>query len=258
MVQTFELDGVISCQTARDSSSVPKRILMTSDILELAHFWPRSGQVGTARCYAFQCADILELNQQTVAAARGAKSYFFAVTNGDDEPLALFPLSIERRKLIRVLTFVDGGLSNYNAPVVFPPICEWEAGDIVSVWSALQRILQPDLVKLEKVPNVIGDLPNPLKYLHLSAEGISAHTMSLSGTWEGLSVRLPKRSTLKRASVGLGKIGTVKFDLAETVDQYDQFVEAMIGQKTTRYLETSGIDGMDRLVIENSCGLRET
>ena len=109
--------------------SLPARICITSDIRDFAGFWPRSDRLGEARCYPFQCYEILELQCATIARARNAEPVFVTVLGQSDEPLALFPLSIESDseftralRQIRVLRFLDGGLSDYNAPVVFPAV----------------------------------------------------------------------------------------------------------------------------------------
>jgi CelD/BcsL family acetyltransferase involved in cellulose biosynthesis len=223
-------------------TSVPARLLVSNDIRDFAEVWPRSDKLGASKCYAFQCADLLELNCRTLAAARNAKPFFAAVVNESDQPLALFPLSIERRGKIRVLTFLDGGLSNYNAPVVFPPICEWNVNDVGTIWRNLRRALPVfDIASFQKMPAHVGDLRNPLSLLQTSPYPYSCHAMTLHGTWKDLSTRLPHRSTLRKLSKGLGKRGRMAFEIVRP-EQYDVLVEIMIEQMSQQLLETQGSD----------------
>jgi CelD/BcsL family acetyltransferase involved in cellulose biosynthesis len=219
--------------------------MVTNDIQNFAAFWPRSDRPGVAQYYAFQCADILELNCETIAVARNAKPYFVAVMNANDEPLALFPLSIEYQNNIRILMFLDGGLSDNNAPVVFPPVREWDKDVVRAVWRCLRKVLPFDIAVLEKMPTLIGDLPNPLSFISTSNFGMSCHLITLSGTWEDLSARFPRRKELRRKATRLGQRGRIHFEVAETLEQYDLIVEALISQKTRRSLEVRGTDDLD-------------
>lgn len=90
------------------------------------------------------------------------------------------------------------------------------------------------------MPLRVGDLTNPLLGLARSKEGYSFHSMTLSkpGKIEGRN-RSRQRKRLSRR-------GDVTFHLAETSEQFDLMIEVLIRQKTKRYLETRGIDGLSR------------
>src|SRR5450759_3425056 len=116
------------------AASAPARIRGTNDLRDLAGLWPRTDDVGPARCYAFQCADILEVWHDTIGAARRTQALFVAIVDAEDRPLMLLPLGIERRHGLRALTFLDGGVSDYNAPIVFPVARDWDTRTIGTVW----------------------------------------------------------------------------------------------------------------------------
>jgi CelD/BcsL family acetyltransferase involved in cellulose biosynthesis len=173
---------------------------------------------------------------------------FVAVVNADDQPLMLLPLGIEPRYGARVLTFLDGGVSDYNAPIVFPFAQDWDARTIGTVWQGLQKILLPfDVAIFDKMPGHVGDLPNPFMLFDISVCPYSGHAVSLSGAWEDFSKqRLPRRQDSRRKRRRLGEVGTLHFEVAETSAQFDTFLDALIRQKTRRYIETRGVDGFDR------------
>jgi CelD/BcsL family acetyltransferase involved in cellulose biosynthesis len=248
VIQVFDLavEQNRSDQNELVGSSGPKRISVTHDISDLASVWPRSNQLGTARCYAFQCADILELYCETVLPARNATPVFVAILNKNDEPLALIPLSIEHRYKTRILRFIDGGLSEINVPVVFSTSRDWSVETTQLIWQSLHNILQFDVAFLEKMPDCIGDIRNPLSVLKTSKESFSCHAMTLSEPWEKKFSELSPTRRIKRQERRLSRRGRVEFEIAEKPGQYDVILNALARQKTQRYLETRGIDGLTR------------
>lgn len=248
MIRRYALGPLPStCKGALSKSTSPAHIWVTSSISDFADLWPRSDNLGAARAHAFQCFNILELHRKTVGVARRAEPYFVAVISTTKEPLALLPLAIERRYGVRFLTFMDGGLADYNAPVLFPGVRDWNLETVEMLWRCLQQNLPFDIATFEKMPASVGDLPNPLKLLSQEAYAESCHLVSISGTWEELLSRLPRRSTLRRRIRQLNARGKVTFEFAQTPEQYDIFVEALIQQKSRRYIETRGTDSLDSL-----------
>jgi CelD/BcsL family acetyltransferase involved in cellulose biosynthesis len=234
------------------AEAVPAQIRVTSDIRDFADFWPRSGRLGSARCYAFQCADLLELQCESVVPARNAVPFFVAILGPAGQPLALLPLCIEQSrdlkraiKHARVLKFLDGGLSDYNAPVLFPAVADWDARTVRRIWQGLRRILPAfDLAILEKMPDQVGDLPNPFRFLKRRPERKSGHAVKLSGTWASFATRLPRRRGLRRKFRRLRHAGELTFEVARTPEQYDIFLEALLRQKRRRDFELRGCDSL--------------
>src|SRR5438046_10506619 len=104
----------------------PDQDWLTRSVEDLEDVWPRSQDLKTAQCYAFQCADLLEVRCETIARARKAEPLFVAAVDAAGNPLMLLALAIERRQGLRTLTFLDGGLSDYNAPVLFAAAGDWD------------------------------------------------------------------------------------------------------------------------------------
>jgi CelD/BcsL family acetyltransferase involved in cellulose biosynthesis len=249
MVQIIDLTKLQdrSASAEADRASLPAEIWATNDIRDFADFWPRSDRIGAARCFAFQTADVLELVCDAFSAALAIEPLFVAIVNERKEPLALVPLGIRRRRGIRILGFLDGGMSDYNAPVLFEPTRDWSIETFRLAWRGIQKI-QPsfDVAILEKMPDRVYDLPNPFHRLSTSPYSTSGHAMTLSGTWSDLSAKLPNRTTMRKAENRLRKLGAPKFDVVRTPEQYDLVIEALMRQKSQRYMETWGVDGLDR------------
>jgi CelD/BcsL family acetyltransferase involved in cellulose biosynthesis len=224
------------------------KICVSDNIREFASLWPRSDRLGTGHCYAFQCADILEIWSETIGAARQTQMAFVTVLDQNDKPLVLLPLGIERRSNIRILTFLDGGVSDYNAPVVFPAAQDWDARMIQAIWRTLRQLLPRfDIAIFDKMPGRVGDLPNPLILFGRASCVSSGFTLGLTDSWDNFArAHLPRCRDLRRKRRRLSEIGPITFEVAETWEQTEAFLEAMIRQKTRRYLETRGIDEFDR------------
>jgi CelD/BcsL family acetyltransferase involved in cellulose biosynthesis len=227
------------------AASAPAQMWVTNEIRDFAEVWPRSDKLGEAICYAFQCADILELHCETFVPARNADPWFVAIVNEKDDPLALFPFMIQHGRHVDTLRFMDGALSDYNAPVLFPPVQEWNAEAVAVIWRGLRNYLPFDVAIWEKMPASVGDLQNPLTFLTLKPQGYSSHLATLSGTWEEFSEKLPRRKELHRKLRRLGQRGTIAFEIAQTSEHYDILLAALIRQKKQRDLEAHG--GFDTL-----------
>jgi CelD/BcsL family acetyltransferase involved in cellulose biosynthesis len=173
--------------------------------------------------------------------------------DAERNPLMLLPLGIERRHGVRILTFLDGGLSDYNSPVVFPATQDWGGDDVRMVWRGLQDILPAfDIAILEKMPERIGDLPNPLILLGTSPFPASGHATTLSGTWDDFAAkRLPRRRTNRRYRRRLEERGKLTFEIAKTPEQFDTFLDALIRQKIRHHRETLTIAGFDQSGYRN-------
>jgi CelD/BcsL family acetyltransferase involved in cellulose biosynthesis len=105
---------------AETRTSVPFRIEVASSLEDFSAQWPTTADRGDARCYPFQCADILQVWCDTIGRANHVEPVFARIVSPEGDPLFLLPLGIEKSSGTRVLRFLDGGVSDYNAPVVYP------------------------------------------------------------------------------------------------------------------------------------------
>jgi CelD/BcsL family acetyltransferase involved in cellulose biosynthesis len=161
-------------------------------------------------------------------------------------PLLLLPFGIVRHRGIRILGFLDGAANDYNAPVVFEPLRTWTRDTLERLWQELLRVLPRfDVAMLEKMPSDICGAPNPL--VGLGTPSRSGHLVNITTSWDEYAAhRLPykRESVIQRRK--LGKLGKVAFTVAETAADRQRMLQTMMRQKSRRYVETRGIDGLDR------------
>ena len=93
---------------------------------------------------------MLELYCETFMSTRNNEPLFVAVIDSYHEPLMLIPLVIESCsdytrvvKNVRVLKFPDFGFSDYNAPVVFPPVANWDGRTFRAIWRGVRNSYRP-------------------------------------------------------------------------------------------------------------------
>ena len=224
-------------------------VAASSSCRDFAAMWPTMTDRGSARAFVFQTADFLNVWCDTIGQARGTQPLFVAVMDEHGVPHALFPLGIEKRKSgLKVLSFLDGGVSDYNAPVLFPQVKAWSPSFVGKLWDAIARIAPPfDIAVVEKMPDRVLDIDNPLVPLITARYPHSGYVMRLPGSVEEfVSKRLPRAQDTRRKLRKLAERGTVAFRIASTSAELDDMLEAMMRQKSRRYIETTGVDGMER------------
>jgi len=249
----------------RQATAAGLTLYVSDDIRDFRPLWPMSGDSGAARRYAFQSADFIDTWCATIGAARRTQYAFVGVFTARGQPVMLLPLGIEMRSGLRVLTWLDGGVVDYNAPVLFPASQDLAPATLAAFWSALRGLLPPvDLALLEKMPGEIDGFRNPLLALGATPYPHAGYVTTLSGLsgqgagdgnkgkgdkgdkGKGGSLRLPFAQDTRRNRRRLGEMGTLVFRRAETAAERQRFLAAMIRQKTRRYIETRGTDGFVR------------
>lgn len=135
---------------------------------------------------------------------------------------------------MRVLKFPDFGFSDYNAPVVFPPVANWDGRTFRAIWRGVRKLLPAfDILMLEKIPEYVGDITNPFIFLRTTSDRFTGYAAGLSGGWEQFSSKLPTRHSWRTRR--FQELGVRSFELAKTSEQYDVFIEALLRQKRERY-----------------------
>lgn len=134
------------------------------------------------------------------------------------EPVFVLPLMVESRGGIVRLSAWDGGVSDYNAPVLSKAFAPGPA-DMKRLWGELLRALPAaDVLTLEKVPSVIGALDNPLLAVdgvHESRFARHALPMPEDGDFEALRARRfdpSHRRTLAKKRRKLQNKGKLEFE----------------------------------------------
>jgi CelD/BcsL family acetyltransferase involved in cellulose biosynthesis len=74
-----------------------------------------------------------------------------SVTEKSGNPVMMIPLGMEKHRGIRFLGFLDGGVADYNAPVLFGAAEKLDHVDIRNLWNAICRAAPPfDVVAARK------------------------------------------------------------------------------------------------------------
>jgi CelD/BcsL family acetyltransferase involved in cellulose biosynthesis len=222
-------------------------IRVAADLADFDDLWPRTDECKSAHCYAFQYADILKVWCDTVGKARATRVLFTAVLDEIGRPVLLLPLGIERHRGVRILRFLDGGVSDYNAPILFEPIRIWNRDNVEQLWQRLLIALPTfDVAMFEKMPADICGLPNPFVNLGVTPYHSASYLTDLTGTWVDYAGKLPHKRRTRDKRRSLGNLGHVRFTIAQTQTDRMRVLQAMMRQKTRRYIETRGVDGFDR------------
>lgn len=222
-----------------DPAALPFQVRVGGRLSDFADHWPRTDRMGEAACHVFQCADILEVWLDTIGRARGTRACFVGVFDAAGRPAMLLAFGIERRGPVRVLAFLDGTVSDYNGPVLFPAARALDAADWAPLWASILAALPPfDVALLDKMPAEIGGLANPLMRLGPVPMPESGHVMSLGGSRQALEKRLPQTKRQARYHRQLQKIGPVVLQVAGEPAQAAAFLDNMVENKTRKFAET--------------------
>lgn len=214
--------------------------LTVSVTRELPDFWPSAQQPGAGRCHIFQTREFIDAWLASYGTDSRFRAYFVAVRNAGGELVLLLPLSVERRKGISILSFIDQGQADYNAPVLFGAAPAWSEGNVRTLWAAILAALpQADVVLLEKMPAAVGLLHNPLHLLAAGTEIASSHGNKLNVTWAEVEKGLNSPKEIRKKERQLAKaLAPGEFVVAQTLEQRDRLIAALVEQKQRRYEET--------------------
>ena len=247
MEKTF----VSPLEAARTEPVGSFKIQVAQSLEAFSGLWPRTGQIATC-CYALQCADVLQVWCNTIGRVRGTEPLFVAVFDDFGRPMLLLPLGIESRRGLRILRFLDGTVCDYNAPVIFEPMRRWDRNAVMRMWDALIRALPRfDIAVFEKMPSDIYGIPNPFIWLDATRYRASGHLLKITGSWENYAnTQLPfkRESIIQRRR--LEKLGRLTFMVADNSVERGRVAQAMLSQKSQRFVETRGTDPIDRGIAQ--------
>ena len=220
------------------------KIVVGDDLATFSKFWPNSYSTTSARRYAFQCADILDIWCQTIGRARKLSPFFVAISDYDGALLLLLPLVVVKSKGLRILRFVDEGVSDLNAPVVFPGARNWNQSIVQSLWTELKRQLPPfDLALFDKMPELVEDWPNPLRFLRTATGQYGSYKTKLPTDWDrDAKQRLPDYADSRRRIRNLSKLGSVSFFIPQTNEEALAVLSALLELKSQKFIQTKGRD----------------
>lgn len=236
--------GII-LQTRASHSSGGFVIQVAQDIRAFPDWPALADRDCVAKAHAFQRRDHLEVWLETIGAGLKIRPHFVSVSARTGEPVMFLPLGIEKKHGLRLLKFLDGGVADYNAPVLFPASDRLDDSEIDALWKSICRALAPfDLALLEKMPEKVEGVKNPLCRLARERWHISGHYLALESD-DGTGVKRPNLKESRRKLRRLSEHGDVQFAITADESQIGPVFDAFLRQKSRRYMETLGHPGFD-------------
>ena len=118
---------------------------------------------GTLTSTGFQSLNWLTVLYEELAPAQRALPRLVVVTERNSGEVALvLPLTVRKKRTLRVARFADLGVSDYGGPILGPALLK-KRRSIRRAWRAVRYAMRDvDLIRLEKMPADIGGRPNPL------------------------------------------------------------------------------------------------
>ncbi|GJD94472.1 hypothetical protein OCOJLMKI_1674 [Methylobacterium iners] len=226
-------------QYLADIENVRFRIRVSSALEAFDDHWPRRLRMREAACSIFQCAELIDIWLETVGSARRTCQLFVGVYDADGRPLVLLPLGIERHRGVRLLTFLDGTVVDYNQPILFPAAHAIDPAAWSEIWDMIVRALPDfDAAIFDRMPERVGALPNPLVPPGSVPLPVSGHVMGLAGSDADIEARLPHRKRRNRLLRQLSGQGSIAFEVAGSVAEAEAFLQQVLTGKARQFART--------------------
>lgn len=189
--------------------------------------------------YVFQSYEWLAHWQRTVGQHSFGIEPAVVVVSDSRRPLALFPFGIRKTGGVRVLEFLGGVQSDYNAPLIVSAVSTPDQFRVL--WDkVLDKLPVHDVRYFARMPQQLGGSRNPFLDIASSfCEGF-AYTAALPDSWDEFRHGLPAKFQKDNARMirRLSEMGQFEFVVAKTASEFSDIVEAMFAQKERRYKET--------------------
>ena len=196
--------------------------------------------------YGFQTFEWADAWQRTIGQAEGVRALVADLRDSAGRTVMLWPLAIHREGRLRVLRFLGGVVTDYNAPIIDPQFVQHLApGAIDRLWEAVLKALpRVDLVWLRRMPAVIEGVVNPMTQLAQSRHTENAYAATLPDTAEAFKAsRSPKHfADARRQLRRLNEIAPVVMIERASGDQAAELTAVMAVQKSRRWHESNGRD----------------
>ncbi|HEY3778748.1 MAG TPA: GNAT family N-acetyltransferase [Rhizomicrobium sp.] len=220
-----------------------------SDLRSFAGLWPdlsNLARFADARAYPFQCRDHLEIWLETIGSAADVRPFFAKVSDAAGEPLMLVPLGLRRQAGIRILEFLDCGVADYNAPVLYRAATQLSPAEARALWAAVCRAAPRfDVAVLNKMPERVEEFSNPLYALATHPCPESGHYIPLDGVpAETLQSKHDSKETRRRRA-RLSEVGEVRLRIAHKDVEVEEVFPVFLRQKSAQYREKTGSEGFD-------------
>lgn len=207
--------------------------------------WPSVEAGLDLKMHVYQSAEFLDVWMATIGKARGAQCFLVIVKDRQRQPVLYLPLAIETKFNIRFLRFMDGGVVDFNGPIVVsgrePSACEF-----AGIWSDILSLLpEVDVIDLQKIAGHMLHVRNPLTHLECDSYISSGHSIQwdcLLPDGEPSHSLVKMRKKMRRQHQRLCEMAPTEFVTAPTGPDVDRIMNALIELKRQQYMRTNGRD----------------
>lgn len=190
--------------------------------------------------HIFQTTTFLKIWADTYAPALNAELCLVEVRTTAGQPVIFLPLTIIPRGGIRLLSFTDHGVADYNTPVLFDCGLQWNKHQAENLWRQITLALPAfDFSDFENMPERLGSLVNPLFLLANCSNSADSHATSLLPAWTIIEQSLMRPKHIRRNIRQLKELGHLMFSVANTNEERQAFLEFMLHEKQQRFIETN-------------------
>ena len=222
------------------SSAARAPALTATSLTDWATAEPRwTRLLATADALPFQRAAWLRAWYRHHASAAVEPLIVFVQDGGTGADVMGVPLVRMREGAKRVIAFADGGLTDYNAPVIGAPYPD----DLppIALWRALRRALpRADVLRFGKMPVSIDNRPNPLARMPgAQPSTIIGNVLHVPGSWDEWHWGLERtfRKELERSSRVFEKHPGAAFRRYEAGPEAERVYAALKSLQSTRIAE---------------------
>ena len=186
--------------------------------------WERMIRDG-AVALPFQRCDWLAAWAETLGREPGVEALPVTIMDRAGRAVLALPLVRRRSRLLRTIAFADGGLTDYNAPIIMPGAPR-EPAEAAGLWRALRRALPAaDVIHFEKMPAAIEGLVNPLAILpRVRPSRLAGLALAMPRTYDDWRRALPShfRKELGRCGRLFDALPGAGFRLSTDVRDHDR------------------------------------
>jgi CelD/BcsL family acetyltransferase involved in cellulose biosynthesis len=186
-------------------------------------------------CYGFQTFEWLSTWQETIGVAERIEPHIVHIADASGNTLMLLPLGFQQRLGLSFVSFLGGVVTDYHAPIVRAEFAaDLDAAALNRLMSyVLERLPRVDVIALEKMPSMIGDVSNPLAMLPDTKHVYNAYVATLGDTFTDFKKRRSAKffSTAARKWRRLSEIAATRFSIAESPDTVTEILRVLVRQK---------------------------
>ncbi len=176
------------------------------------------------------------------------------VAVADDRVRMVLPLGLGRHNGLRVLEFLGGSVTDYNAPLVDPAFAaSLDAASVRALWQRIGALLPPhDVIRLLRMPDSLDPpdgagsarVPNPLVHLPEMQPAGLARSVALPDSYAALSgaIRPQFAADTRRRWRRLAEVGPSGLAVAADAGAMQNLLADLKRMKSRRWRETGDRD----------------